>query len=252
MVPFAHRLRSDTPLVATFSLIASVEIVQLIAQAGFDVVILDMEHGPLDSSTLNTLIPAARAAGIASIVRVRTNESSLIAAALDVGADGVLVPQVASGADAAAAVQAARFAPLGMRGVNPFTRAAGYVGKTDWFTRANDEIAVLVMVEGLAGVAALPEIMATPGIDGIFVGPFDLSQSLGVPGQIEHPEVVARIESIVAQAKARNLATAVFAPRAELANRWLGLGVRLVALGYDTAHVFSGLRAARSGISATG
>ena len=74
-----------------------------------------------------------------------------------------------------AVVEAARFKPLGHRGVNPYTRAAGYSAKPDWFARANDEVAVLLMVEGSAGVAALPEVLETPGIDGIFVGPYDLS-----------------------------------------------------------------------------
>src|SRR5580658_2801951 len=127
------RLRTGPPLIATFSMIASPIIIELLAQAGFDAVVLDMEHGPLDFESLNVLIPAARAAGIYPIVRVRANEASLIGSALDVGAAGILVPQIDSGAAAASAVQAARFAPLGRRGVNPYTRAAGYSATAGWF-----------------------------------------------------------------------------------------------------------------------
>src|SRR5438132_819413 len=97
------RLRIGNPLIATFSMIASPIIVELIAQAGFEAVVLDMEHGPLTFDNLNGLIPAARAAGIYPVVRVKTNEPSLVSSALDIGAAGVLVPQINSG-DAAASV----------------------------------------------------------------------------------------------------------------------------------------------------
>src|SRR6185436_4854707 len=110
-----ERVRSGRPLLATFSMIASPIIVELLAKAGFEAVVLDMEHGPLTFDGLNMLIPAARVAGIYPIVRVKTNEPSLISSALDVGAAGVLVPQIDSGASAAAVVQAARFRPLGHR-----------------------------------------------------------------------------------------------------------------------------------------
>src|SRR5262245_16673415 len=107
-------------------MIASPILIELFAQAGFEAVVLDMEHGPIGFDTLNSLIPAARAAGIYPIVRVQSADAALISSALDVGAAGILVPQVDSGAAAAAVVGAARFAPLGHRGLNPYTRAAGY------------------------------------------------------------------------------------------------------------------------------
>lgn len=244
---FAQRLRQPDSLVATFSLISSPVVVELIARAGFDAVVLDMEHGPLGPESLNVLIPAARAAGIAPLVRVRANEPSLIGAALDVGAAGVVVPQVSSAAAAAAAVDAARFTG-GHRGSNPYVRAAGYATDAGFFARADAETAVLVMVEGTEGIAALPQILKTPGLDGIFVGPFDLSHSLGLTGQVEHPTVVACIESIVREAAAQQVATAVFAPTPAMARRWRDLGVRLVALGFDTALALQGFRAAREAV----
>ena len=251
VMTFAERLRQPSPLVATFSLIASPVVVELVALAGFDAIVLDMEHGPLGPADLNRLVPAARAAGIAPLVRVRTNEASLIGAALDVGAAAVVVPQIGSAAEAASAVAAARFGPAGHRGVNPYVRAAGYAAGAAWFERANAETAVLVMVEGTEGMSELPAILATPGLDGIFIGPFDLSQSLGLPGQVEHPTVLARVEAIVREAAARNVVTAVFAPTPPLARRWLEAGVRLVALGYDTALALDGFRAARRALASS-
>jgi 2-keto-3-deoxy-L-rhamnonate aldolase RhmA len=245
----AERLRTGPPIVATFSMIASPTIVELIAKAGFDAIVIDMEHGPIGPESLNVLIPAARGAGIAPIVRVRTNEPSLIGAALDVGAAGVLVPQIDSAEAARYAVAAARFGPDGHRGSNPYVRAAGYAATADWFGRANAATAVLLMIEGAAGVAGLPVILATPGLDGIFIGPFDLAQALGVPGEVEHPSVLARIEHIVAAAAAQQIATAVFAPTPALGRRWLSLGVRLVAVSFDTAMALDGFRRVRDELS---
>ncbi|MGE5246613.1 MAG: HpcH/HpaI aldolase family protein [Betaproteobacteria bacterium] len=245
---FPERLRSGPPLVATFSMIASPIVVELLAKAGYDAVVLDTEHGPLGPEALNVLVPAATGAGIAPIVRVRTNEPSLIGGALDVGAAAVLVPQVESGAQAEAAVASARFGPGGRRGSNPYVRAAGYAATAEWFGRANGDAAVLVMVEGTAGIEALDEIVATPGLDGIFIGPFDLSQSLGVPGQVEHPDVLARMERIVRSAGERRVATAAFAPTPALARRWLALGAQLVAVSFDTALALDGFRATRDAV----
>ena len=187
---FAERLRAGPPLVVTFSMIAAPQIPELLAAAGFDGVVLDCEHGPLGPESLNWLVPACRAAGLPPIVRVRAPEASLIGGALDVGAAGVLVPQVESAAVARAAVGAARFGAGGSRGTNPYVRAAAYQGNADYFARANGAHAVLLMIEGAGGLAALPEILETPGFDAVFIGPFDLSQALGVPGQVEHPDVL--------------------------------------------------------------
>lgn len=238
------RLRRGPPLLATFSIIASVEVVEMIGLAGFDAVILDMEHGPYGVQALGPLILAARARGLFPVARVRTNEASLIGAALDAGAAGVLVPQVPSADAALAAVSAARFAPEGSRGANPWVRAADFTAGPDWFSRANQDVAVMVMIEGKEGVQAVPEVLNTPTLDAVFLGPVDLSHALGVPGQTEHPLVLERVERVVAQAAERGMAVAVFAPTPKAARRWLDRGVRFVAVGVDTAHVLAGFRAA--------
>jgi 4-hydroxy-2-oxoheptanedioate aldolase len=236
------RLQAGTPVLTLFSIVPSVEMIELIALAGFDAVILDNEHGPYGVDRQGPLVLAARARGIEPIVRVRANEPSLIGAALDAGAAAVLVPQVASRAEAEAAVAAARFAPVGRRGANPWVRAADYGARQDWFREANDEVAVIVMIEGAAGVAAAADIIATPSLDAVFLGPVDLSHALGVPGDVDHPRVVETIDAVIAQGRTAGLATALFTPSADGARRWLGRGVGLVALGVDTAHALDGLR----------
>jgi 4-hydroxy-2-oxoheptanedioate aldolase len=241
-----ERLRQGERMLATFSIVPSVEVVQLIALAGFDAVILDSEHGPYGVESLPPLIAGAHARGIHAIVRVRENSPAWIGAALDAGADGVLVPQVGSAREAEAAVAAARFAPLGRRGANPWVSAAGFGGDPRWFAAANEAVAVMVMIEGAEGAAAAAGIVATPHLDGVFLGPVDLSHALGVPGEIGHPSVVGKIEEVVATARARGMATGVFAATPEVARSWLDRGVGLVALGVDAGHILRGLGDARA------
>ena len=217
-------------------------MVELIALAGFDGVILDIEHGAHQSEALGPLILAARARGVYPLVRVRSSEPTGIAAALDAGAAGIIVPQIGSAAEAERAVRAARFAPDGNRGANPFVRAADYSGRPEWFAEANREIAVLLMIEGEGGAAALEQILETPTLDGIFLGPMDLSHALGVPGDMAHPEVVATIERVVDACRAKAMTTGIFAGTTEAARRWIGRGVSLVGVGVDTAHLLRALR----------
>jgi 4-hydroxy-2-oxoheptanedioate aldolase len=242
LVPLRERLRRPEPLIVTFSIIPSAEVVELVALAGFEGIILDMEHGPYGTESLVPLIAAAEARGIYPLARVRRNEPSLIGAALDAGAAGVLIPQIASKAEAEAAVAAARFAPEGTRGANPFVRAADFSGRAAWFAEANRDVAVLVMIEGKAGVAAAAEIMGVPSLDGVFIGPVDLSHALGVPGEIDHPRVLETIDGVVSQARGRKIATAVFTPNAAGARRWIGRGIGVIAVGVDTAHMLDGMR----------
>jgi 2-keto-3-deoxy-L-rhamnonate aldolase RhmA len=231
-------------LLATFVLVPRVEVVELLAYAGFDAVILDLEHGPYGIESLSPLVAASHAAGTAALVRVADERPQSIGAALDVGADGVIVPHVKSGPAAAAVVRAARFAPEGERGANPYVRAARYSSDTGFIGTANRNAASIAMVEGKEGLQAIDAILDVEGLDAVFLGPVDISMSLGVPGQPEHPRVVDALAAIVERARGRGVATGVFAPTVEAAARWATLGVRLVALGVDTALMLNGFAGA--------
>jgi len=167
----------------------------------------------------------------------------VIGAVLDVGADGVLVPRVHSAADAAAVVDAARFAPDGSRGANPYVRAADFSAGPEWFAEANRQVAVMIMVEGVAAVSGVTEILKVPGLDGVFLGPVDLSHSLGVPGQVEHPAVVDTLERVAGLAGAGGVGAGVFAADPARVPLWWRRGVPMVACGVDAALALGGLRA---------
>ena len=245
---FRASLKRGRPLLATFCLIPTAETVEIAAIAGFDVVILDQEHGPLEIGAVRTMILAATARKVHCIVRVRANDPALIGAALDLGADGVLVPQIGSVEAARRAVAAARFSPEGSRGANPWVRAADFGADEGWYASANARAAVLVMIEGASGAAAAADIMNVRGLDALFLGPVDFSHSLGVPGQVDHPKVVGRFEQLIAAAVAADVACSVFASTADSCSAWLARGARMVAFGCDTAHFLAGFKTARAAV----
>ena len=238
-----ERLKSGPPLIATFSIIPSVEVVELVGLAGFDAIIIDLEHGSHGSEALGPLILAAKARGIYPLVRVRTSRPSEIGAALDAGAAGVIVPQIGSLGEAEKAVRAARFAPEGNRGANPFVRAADYSGRLEWFAEANRDAAILLMIEGQSALLAANEIAALPNLDGIFIGPMDLSHALGVPGDMANPKVVDAIRSVIAACKDAGITAGIFAGTPEAAKRWVGEGVTLTGVSADTITFLRALKA---------
>jgi 2-keto-3-deoxy-L-rhamnonate aldolase RhmA len=242
-------LRADGGLVATFVLIPRVEIIEMAGRAGFEAVVLDLEHGPLAVADLPGVAAAARGAHVYSIARVPERSPSGIAAALDAGVDGVLVPHVASVEDARAVVFAGRFPPRGERSLNPYVRGLGYGQELDRgsLAAADDTIAVLVMLEGADALDELESICAVPGLDGVFVGPVDLSASLGHPGEPEHPAVVDAVREAIRRVRSLGAVAGVYAPTADAAGRWLIAGASLVAVSADTAmtlRAFAGMRAA--------
>ena len=173
-------------------------IIEAIGYAGFDFVILDMEHGPNSVRSLQGLIRAAQIAGILPIVRIKENNFELAAEVLDIGAGGVQGPRITTADGARELIRAARYAPEGNRGVCRFVRAADYsaADRFRYFKEANEAL-IILQLEGKEAIQNLDKILEVRGFDVLFIGPYDLSQSLGVAGQIDHPEVVRAMEQIV-------------------------------------------------------
>jgi 4-hydroxy-2-oxoheptanedioate aldolase len=219
-------------------------LVEIFALAGFDLVVVDLEHGPLNLETAENMIRAANASGIAAAVRVLANQPEHIAAALSLGADVVLVPHVTSEADAAAAVAAARFAPAGSRGVCPFVRAASYSATKDdgYYRDANDAVIVNVLLEGVDALANLDALLEMPGLDVISLAPFDLSQSLGVTGEIDHPLVVAAVEDACRRAEGHGKVVCFVVEEPSAARPWLELGVKWITATVDTQMIYAAAR----------
>lgn len=242
-------LHGDSPIIATFLMMPSIEVVEMLALAGFDAVIIDLEHGRHTIGDVVSLSVAAQGAGMYSIVRVLEGSEPEIGNVLDAGADGVLVPHVSTVKAAEAVVRAGRFPPVGDRSLNPYTRGNEY-GRDIATVRddANARIALLVMVEGAEGLENADDISRVSEIDAVFVGPVDLSAALGFPGQPEHPKVVEAVTELFARFAANGVASSVFAPTVEAGKRWLDKGGRLIALSADSAMVLKSFRDTRAAL----
>jgi 4-hydroxy-2-oxoheptanedioate aldolase len=192
------KLAAGEPVFGLSVMIPSPQLVEMAAGLGFDWVLIDCEHGTITSETAELMIIAAEASGVTPIVRPRTKTPQDIVEVMDRGAAGVQVPHIVNGADARAAVEAVKFHPLGRRGLAAGTRAAGYGyrGSMTAFTEAaNRESLVCVQIEDEAALGNLDEILAVEGIDVFFIGPSDLSQSMGYPGNPKAPPVANAIDS---------------------------------------------------------
>lgn len=221
--------------------IPSPDLVEVFGEAGFDFIIADQEHGPLATETVSNLVRACDLVGMAAVVRVPDNQPWMIQHVLDVGALGVQVPQVGTAGDARRVVQAAKFVPMGARGVCRNVRAARYSARDRYayFEESNRDTLVVVHIEGQEGVDHLEEILQVPGVDVIFFGPYDLSQSLGIPGQVDHPRVRSTIETAVQICQRAHVAAGVFADNTEAAKRWVDAGVQYLCVGVDAALIYN-------------
>lgn len=219
----------------TFTRFGSGAAVEILGYAGFDFVVIDMEHGPFGYETALELARAARSVGMSSVVRVPENRPAYIMRALDIGADGVQVPQVESGEAARMAAGAAHYHPEGYRGVCRFTRAAQYssISAEEHFRTSNQEVLTVVHIEGKEAAREAEAIATTPGVDVVFIGPYDLSQSMGLPGQVNHPDVVAAIDSIIKTCRRHGVVIGTFADTVETAAYWVERGAQYITLLTD-------------------
>ncbi|MGI5905977.1 MAG: HpcH/HpaI aldolase family protein [Candidatus Pararuminococcus gallinarum] len=240
---FKAAMDSEKGALGPFMIGTDPAFVEAAGYAGYDFVLLDLEHGTTTFQQLPHLIRAANVAGVCPVVRVPRGSDIWIDQALDVGAGGVMVPQIDTAEQARTAVAAAKFSPVGNRGTNRFVRSAafGAIPGSRYFAEALDTV-VILQAEGKRAVENLDEIMDVPGIDVIFVGPYDLSSSLGHVGEIDHPEVVECIKGIIAKADAKGVKLGCFADTVEGGKKWRDLGVKFIGYSCDT-NIF--LQAAR-------
>jgi 4-hydroxy-2-oxoheptanedioate aldolase len=232
---FKQALRTGQVVVGFWSSLCSNLGVEILAEAGYDWLLLDMEHAPNEMPMLVEQLQAMRGAAATPVVRPPWNDSVLIKRILDAGAQSLLIPYVQTAGEAREAVAATRYPPEGIRGVASVHRANRFGRITDYFQRANAEMCVIVQVETRLSLQNLSSIAAVEGVDALFIGPSDLAASLGHIGNPRHPEVQKVIEAAGRQIRAAGKAAGILAPAEEDALHWLNEGFSLVAVGGDAA-----------------
>lgn len=217
-------------------------LAEIAAAEGFAYHCIDRQHGMVAEEAVAPMLTAIQGQGVSALVRVPANEPWLIMQALDAGADGVVVPMVGDGAEAAAAVAACRYPPDGTRSYGP-TRATLAHGSTD--PRRLSEVACIPMIETARGLANLEEIVATPGLDAIYIGPSDLALALGIPPDRggSHPAHGEAIARILTTCRRRGVTPGIQCPDGVSARARAEQGFRMVSVGNDMATLRRGLAA---------
>lgn len=208
--------------------------VEAVGIAGFDYIILDMEHGPVTIENQQNNIRAAEARNTVPIIRLKDRDENTIGKALDVGAYGIQVPQINNAQEAQRVVKFAKFYPYGMRGVCRFVRAADYsnMDRYEYFNSSKD-ILIILQLEGIEAIKNLDEILEVDGIDILFIGPYDLSQSLGIPGQVNNPIVVDAMKDIVKKAKEKGKVIGTFVDTYQDLRMWKEIGIQYLSYNVD-------------------
>jgi len=211
-------------------------VVELIGLSRFDFVWIDMEHTGADFGTVENLCRAADATGIESLVRVPDKNPSSILRALEVGTGIINVPHVEDRSEAEAVVKAAKYSPLGERGYCSSSRGQiyGFGGKVkDVFAAANERVMTMVQIESTQGVDNAQDICSVPELDAVFIGLADLSQSLGISGQLQHPRLLESARKVLEAIKANGKTAAMLAETAADGRKWVEEGVRILCCGVD-------------------
>jgi len=237
------RLNNGETILGCFLNLGSSLTAEMVGQAGFDFVVIDLEHGSGTEADVLHQLQALEHTGTKSVVRVEGHARQRSHRVLDLGAHGIMFPRVNTAAEAEACVAALRYPPLGVRGVASMNRAAGFgVTFKDYVATHKDKLLGVVQVETVESVEHVDEIAAVDGADVLFIGPLDLTTSLGVLGQFDHPDFIAALERTAAAAKKHGKTTGILMPTPDFFDRFHDLGFRFLACGSDGAMVNNAAR----------
>jgi len=229
---FRKRLQSGDTLIGCLLQMPLPESAEAFVQAGYDWLFIDLEHSPMDARNALDILTAVDSR-VPCVVRVPWNDEANIKKALDIGATGIIVPLVNTVEEAKLAVGRCKFPPMGFRSVG-VTRAQRFdLDFESYMKRANDEIAVIVQIEHIEAVRNIDAILDVPGIDGVFVGPFDMSGSMDLPGQINHPKVQDAIKQVIKACVKRDIARCIYAHTPDHARTYMEQGYKVIGLCTD-------------------
>jgi 4-hydroxy-2-oxoheptanedioate aldolase len=230
------KLKAGETVFGCFVRYPNATLVEVMGYQPWDYIVFDGEHGTIEPADCENMCRAAELRGVTPIIRVPNNQPHIILRFMDTGAHGLHVPWVNSPEEAENVVRSVKYQPRGIRGLAG-VRAADFaqVGTLgDYVKQANEQTLVVIHVETAQAVDCLPETVKIDGIDVIFIGPNDLSQSLGVPGQQTHPTVLAAIDKIIDTVSKTDKALGIMVPNVETARKWRERGIRYISIGFES------------------
>lgn len=244
---FKQALKDGKTQIGCWAAFADAYATEIVATADFDWLVIDGEHGPNDLQTISQQIQVLQHVHSEAVVRVPIGNEWIIKQVLDAGAQTILVPLVETAEQAAFLARAMRYPPDGIRGMGGAgARATRFSGIADYVTTANDQVCLLVQVETARAMENLADILAVEGVDGVFIGPADLSADMGHPGNPGHPQVEDAIQKGLAAIAASDKAAGILAFNDDVAQRYLGWGAQFLAVGMDVVLLVQAARALRS------
>ncbi len=237
-----EKLQDGKPLLGTVLTIPAPEMAEALALVGFDWVFIDLEHGSLSIRDAQTAVQAVANRAF-TLVRVPDGTAENIKRVLDTGCSGIIVPFVNSASYARKIVSLSKYPPMGERSIG-VGRAHGFgLNFAEYLESANAQTSVIIQIEHREAVSNVDQILAVPGIDAIFIGPYDLSGSLNLTGQIFHPDVAAAISTVRAACASTNTIYGIYCNNAEMAQNEIRLGAKMVVVGTDILHVANSAQA---------
>ena len=238
-----EKISKGLPIIGIWSIINSPLTVDIAGHAGLDFQILDMEHGIADFSALDNCIRACESVGCSPLVRVPELRRAVIQSCLDLGAHGIIVPQVKGYDDALEVVQATKFAPIGSRGFNPFTRAGGYNPSLPFSsTKLNNHFSLTsIIIETKGAITELDRILTIPELDMFYLGVYDLSFAFGLEGQVNHPDILDLVATAIKKIKNAGKLISLMVKNEIEMQKYIELGVQLIVYGVDTDIYYSAI-----------
>ncbi|MFV3126540.1 HpcH/HpaI aldolase family protein [Niveispirillum sp. KHB5.9] len=234
--PLKRRLADTSKLLTgTWLMSGAPSTAEAMGHCGFDFLVVDMEHVPIEMSDLANILRAIECTPAQAIVRLAWNDQVLVKRVMDAGARTVMLPFVETAEEARAAVSYTRYPPDGVRGVAAIHRGSRYGRVADYLKRANDEVAVIVQMETPGAVSRAAEIAAVPGVDALFLGPGDLSAAMGLIGQVGHAAVQDKIAEAARLAKQAGKPIGIVGPNPEMVGRFIDYGYSFAAVASDIA-----------------
>jgi 2-keto-3-deoxy-L-rhamnonate aldolase RhmA len=233
--------KQGKPALGTWITVGNQDITEVAATVGFDYLVFDTEHAPLTNETVQRLMQVT-GNKIVPLVRVAWNDQVLIKLALDIGAYGLIIPLVNSKEDAIKAVSSAKYPPIGTRGIGPRRASNYYQAFSDYVKSADTEVMVIIQIEHVDAVKNLDEILSVKGIDAIFIGPADLTASMGLLGKYDDPRVIAIINEILEKAKQSKVIAGIHTFGPEDAAKRIKQGFQLIIVGTDVGFFIQGCK----------